>query len=1314
MPWGIDSRRLRAAGLVLLTVVGLASWPAPAVAEGHRTSGALAVGIPANVPDLNALGWKPVFADEFTTLDETKWHVLEGRGSARDAVSTSATHPGESGSGFLTLKTYTVDHNGSGTAGGYEHFSGGIVGDGNDRLPHGLFSASWGYLEGRIKFENQSGTSSDMWTLGSQGYRPWDETSGSAPETGFEHTNNSSNGACSLTTECNTLPVGILGPDGYDEGYQSSGERVKNPHPGGTPSLQGNFHTYGLLWSPEGWRFYIDGIQVFETSEMITERPAFLLMTQQHSSDGFKGPYPASGTYGDLATSTNRTVVDYIKVWQRPVSEVPDQWLGNDEAISVPFQVADYAYSRPGTEPAAICSVTAACRRPTVQVTADSDNESVVPDANLTVTGNPPTDPDGNFANGDFPTDLAGWTTTGTATWQSKGNGAAGSVRLGTGPGSGGRVRRQITGLQPGTTYVLSHYGDTAVEWTDTNANGRLDWTDTNKDGWYNVSRDGSTWVYHETGEPLLDAEARYEWGVEDVDTARTGAQKVAKTSERNWWTLGRDGFLADNQSFTTGPTTTAVWVYFANDGTIASTGWDSVVHVDDVWVRPERSPNRTVGLRAKEGGFGDATITLTATDGAGNVLGTDQFEVTVGSHSTFTNGGFEALPAGRAWQGFPSAEVVTVDPFRLDRAAQLARTGAGTLLQRVEGLKPNTDYVLDFSGKVKASTVSGNANEVGMVVQGLSSGGTGGSATVTTTGWSTGTINFRTGAAVAPATTTGADVLALDWDTADGPSLVDDVRVYTAALTTQPTIDPPLLANIGEQQLVAATPRAVSFNLPAGVTISAVTSDNQHLLPNRNIGRAGTGVRQVLSLTPEADRTGTANVTVTHTGGTKVIPVVVSHRHLLSPGFEVPHEPWVRTTGATLVTTGQRSGASALSITGAGTATQTLNKQMASPAGAPWTAGMLTYDRTYVVGGWGKAGAKLTVTELRPGDPNAPGGQKVLGTVTWSGTTLNKQQVTIDTGPKLCPACGDSQPQVVLKLEDTTTGDTAVVDDLFLLHGPTMSPIRELALHATQSGASWENESGFRVGRVPIDEAFFGTAIRSVTSSNTAVVPVANVTIEQSPGLPAHWRARVVAGSTTGSSNVTVRLTDPATGAYKEQTFKVTVSAYNAAFPGDRFNNGSFQRGLSGWQNAWLNPIYGVVDLKPNPPVAQLPKDFDSVLMLNQTVVTAKVQLTAGRNYALKGRVFGDGASIHVRAAKFFTTGAGTEYGTAVPVANVTGWQDFTLDFTLPAGVTEAWVSIEDTGYDEAQDGAVNPCITYKAGRSCYDEIYIQDLGPA
>ena len=186
--------------------------PARAEAEGHITTGTLAVGAPANVPDLNAAGWKPVFSDEFTSLDETKWNIVEGRGSARDAVSTSATHPGEAASGFLTLKTYTIDTNGPGTPGGLVHYSGGIVGDGNDRLPHGLFSTSWGYLEARIKFENQSGTSSDLWSLSSQGYRLWDDTSESGPETGFEHTNNSNHGPCNATGECNTQPSACSAP----------------------------------------------------------------------------------------------------------------------------------------------------------------------------------------------------------------------------------------------------------------------------------------------------------------------------------------------------------------------------------------------------------------------------------------------------------------------------------------------------------------------------------------------------------------------------------------------------------------------------------------------------------------------------------------------------------------------------------------------------------------------------------------------------------------------------------------------------------------------------------------------------------------------------------------------------------------------------------------------------------------------------------------------------------------------------------------------------------------------------------------------
>lgn len=1288
MSWGAVRRAVACAAAVAVPVVGMTA--APAGAGVDRPVGPRVAAQAPGGPDPASLGWEAVFEDEFETLDDSRWVVGNDNPAEQAGVRVDHDHAGEASDGFLTLTTYT-------DAAG-RHISGGIETDRNDQLPHGYFNAAYGYLEARIKFENESGTTSDFWTLSAPGNRSFGDPGESGPETGFEHTNKDDldgDGECDVNEECNTQPVGILGWDGYEEDRHSVGPRASNPNPGGTPLLQGNFHTYGLLWSPDGWRYFIDGYEVFHTTEGLTYRPEFLLLTHQIHDNDWGGPVPAGG-YGDIGESTNRTFVDYVRVWQRGVSDVPDQVIGANSAVAVPFTVTDHFYGSPAID-----------EPESVRVTATSSDQSLVPDANIVVTGNGPAEPDGSLTPASRSFDSGdGWTLTANASVSPAGAlTPPGALHL---PAAGGSASRAITDLQPNTTYTLGRWADLRIDWTDTDGDGRIDWDDANKNALYD---DG------ETGETLTDANARFDWGVVDVDASRPGDQGVKLVSERPSWKVEQNRWINDYLTFTTGPATTSVTVFFSNTAYASPDAWDSDVTVDDLYLRPVVNPERTVTVRPADGAAGQATITLTARDESNAVVGTDDFTVTVGE-SSFTNGGFEALPEGSGWrllEGDPGAglgaDVVVDDPFTLDRVLQLAqgeiddpRPGfpdypgtIGTATQPVTGLLPNTSYTLEVTGK-------GNVGFSYFGYAGTDPCAVAGSCSITGSDWSTKTVTFTT-----DGSGTGAINLA-DWVVGDGPSFVDDVRLHPTPAATPAAAAAPALTALGEQRLVSSAPAVVRFSAPPG-TLGTVTSDNQALLPDVNLGLGGTGDQRMLSLTPVRDRTGTATVTVHFTNpdgspGSHALPVTVSDVRVQSPGFEGETNSWSLTTGAAVVGGGaQRTGAGALEVQGSGSATQRLVGR--TPTGEN---GELDATRTYVVGGWGHGGARLTAQEVIT-HKNASGAwvteRIVLGTVDFPGSTWTYGQAVVETLPKVCPLCGGEKSRIELVVTDPGAGDGAgYVDDVALMHGPAVSPIRDLSLYAGQTRTDWESRTAARVGRVPVG-AFWDDAVVDITSSDEAVVPLANIRPEADPRWPMTWSLLVTApGTATGTSDVTLRLTDPHTGAATERTFTVSVSS-------GRFNNGSFERDLAGWKRLWW-PDAGVVPLRSS----ASPADHDTVLEVNHGVTTFRVTDLVAGDYLLRGRTFGSGSveegvakptKVTVRQAEFWQPGSSVQFTTSPLVVDAAdGWESFEVPFTVPSGVTEAWISIEDFGSNDGDDPPGDPCVTYKPGRSCFDDLYI------
>ena len=102
--------------------------------------------------------------------------------------------------------------------------------------------------------------------------------------------------------------------DGYSGKFYRMADRVTDT---GVDLYDGDWHTYGLLWTPENYTFFVDGTAVWQTNAGgVCRVPAYLRLTVEIRR-GEYGPYGAR--MGDFTnTKENPAVfeIDYVKVWQ--------------------------------------------------------------------------------------------------------------------------------------------------------------------------------------------------------------------------------------------------------------------------------------------------------------------------------------------------------------------------------------------------------------------------------------------------------------------------------------------------------------------------------------------------------------------------------------------------------------------------------------------------------------------------------------------------------------------------------------------------------------------------------------------------------------------------------------------------------------------------------------------------------------------------------------------------------------------------------------------------------------------------------------
>lgn len=283
------------------------------VCAGALTAASLYAAPPAN--------YELVFEDEFigSSLDLAIWRIDEG--PRKDAVNV--TDSLEVANGELTITTWTED-NQAGTANDVHHT--GLIST-NNRYLH-----PFGYFEARIRFDQGA---TGAW------HAFWMMPGGSTPIWG---TPDAESGAEIDIIEYRYTrkftPIDLTGDmhcalhwNGYFGGHQKTGT---NPDPqplGGASLMDGQFHTYAVLWTPTKYEFYFDGTKVWETTDGLSFAYSNIILSSEVASNvNWAGVTPEDG-YGAKGASTNpKFTIDYVRVYNLKDS-VSGQAAFNSDAI---------------------------------------------------------------------------------------------------------------------------------------------------------------------------------------------------------------------------------------------------------------------------------------------------------------------------------------------------------------------------------------------------------------------------------------------------------------------------------------------------------------------------------------------------------------------------------------------------------------------------------------------------------------------------------------------------------------------------------------------------------------------------------------------------------------------------------------------------------------------------------------------------------------------------------------------------------------------------------------------------------------------
>ncbi len=227
--------------------------------------------------------WKLIWHDEFEgeQLDSKKWNRL-GDWKRRDGYWTQAD-AFLSGRGSLILRT---------TRRGERYTCGAVS-------TQGKFERAFGYFEARCRMPRSPGHWSAFWLMCS-----------GVSAVGNEGRDGTEIDIIEMPWRDGRLTVNLHW-DGYGEHHKSAGHRFR------LPEATEGFHTYGLLWLPQQYVFYVDGREVWRSrAGGVSQVPQYILLTNEIGS--WAGDIRRAALPDDFE-------VDYVRVYGfEPVSDASE------------------------------------------------------------------------------------------------------------------------------------------------------------------------------------------------------------------------------------------------------------------------------------------------------------------------------------------------------------------------------------------------------------------------------------------------------------------------------------------------------------------------------------------------------------------------------------------------------------------------------------------------------------------------------------------------------------------------------------------------------------------------------------------------------------------------------------------------------------------------------------------------------------------------------------------------------------------------------------------------------------------------------
>jgi beta-glucanase (GH16 family) len=221
-----------------------------------------------------------VWAEEFdgTSLDTAKWDY-RNLGPRRDGINVRESIQLD-GNGLLAIITREVD--------GEYHT--GMIGT------QGKYEFQFGYLECRVRFQNEVGHWSAFWLQS-----PTVGVVGDTRETG---------------TEIDIFEYLVVDPDEIKMNLHWDGYGDDHKHTGSSYTASGitdGFHLIGLEWTEEEYIFYVDGEEVWRTNTAVSGVQEYIILSLE------------VGTWaGDIAQAglPDSVLFDYVRVYQKNITQI--------------------------------------------------------------------------------------------------------------------------------------------------------------------------------------------------------------------------------------------------------------------------------------------------------------------------------------------------------------------------------------------------------------------------------------------------------------------------------------------------------------------------------------------------------------------------------------------------------------------------------------------------------------------------------------------------------------------------------------------------------------------------------------------------------------------------------------------------------------------------------------------------------------------------------------------------------------------------------------------------------------------------------